>query len=80
MARVFVTRSLPGPALGRLESQHETDVWPERLPPPPDELRRRTGAAEGLLSMLTDPVVNEPVSRPTTSFNATSALSEPTSD
>jgi glyoxylate reductase len=56
MAHVFVTRSLPGPALGRLESQHETDVWPDRLQPPPDELRHRTGAAEGLLSLLTDPV------------------------
>jgi glyoxylate reductase len=56
MARVFVTRSLPGAALGRLEAQHETDVWPDRLPPPPDELRRRTSPAEGLLSLLTDPV------------------------
>ena len=56
MARCFVTRHLPGPALGRLRERHEVDVWPERLPPPYDELRRRTADAEGLLSLLTDRV------------------------
>jgi glyoxylate reductase len=54
VARCFVTRQLPGPALGRLAAVHEVDVWPERLPPPPEELRRRTAQAAGLLSMLTD--------------------------
>ncbi len=56
MARCFVTRQLPGPALGRLAEVHEVDVWPGRLPPPPDELRRHVADAEGLLSMLTDRV------------------------
>jgi glyoxylate reductase len=56
MARVFVTRSLPGDALGRLSAAHETDVWPDRLPPPADELLARTSSAEGLLSLLTDQV------------------------
>jgi glyoxylate reductase len=56
MARVFVTRSLPGEALGRLAAAHETDVWTERLPPPADELRGRASSAEGLLALLTDPV------------------------
>lgn len=56
MARCFVTRELPGPALGRLAEAHEVDVWPERLPPDYDELRRRTAEADGLLSMLTDRV------------------------
>jgi glyoxylate reductase len=56
MARVFVTRSLPGDALERLSAAHETDVWPERVPPPPAELRERARDAEGLLSLLTDPV------------------------
>jgi glyoxylate reductase len=56
MARVFVTRSLPGAALDRLAAAHETEVWPERLPPPEDVLRESAGAAEGLLSLLTDRV------------------------
>jgi glyoxylate reductase len=56
VARCFVTRELPGPALGRLAEAHEVDVWPERLPPDYDELRRRTAEADGLLSMLTDRV------------------------
>ena len=56
MARVFVTRSLPGDALGRLAAEHEADVWPDRLPPPADELCARASSAEGLLSLLTDRV------------------------
>jgi glyoxylate reductase len=56
MARVFVTRSLPGGALERLSEVHRTDVWPEREPPPPSEMRERARDAEGLLSLLTDPV------------------------
>lgn len=54
MAQVFVTRALPGGALDRLAALHDVDVWPERLPPPPGELRRRAAAADGLLSLLTD--------------------------
>ena len=56
MARVFVTRSLPGGALERLSAAHQTDVWPERVPPPASDLRERARDAEGLLSLLTDPV------------------------
>ncbi len=56
MARCFVTRKLPGPALDRLREAHEVEVWPERLPPSPEELRRRVAAAEGLLTLLTDRV------------------------
>jgi glyoxylate reductase len=56
VAHCFVTRALPGPALDRLAEVHEVDIWPERLPPAYDELRRRTAEAAGLLSMLTDRV------------------------
>jgi glyoxylate reductase len=56
VARCFVTRDLPGPALGRLGERHDVEVWPERLPPPYEELRARTAEAEGLLSLLTDRV------------------------
>ena len=57
MARVFVTRRLPGDALERLRAAgHEIDVWPEPTPPPRDALRERTARADALLCMLTDPV------------------------
>ena len=54
MARCFVTRDLPGPALDRLRDAHEVTVWPEARPPSPAELAEGARSAEGLLSMLTD--------------------------
>lgn len=54
MARVFVTRRLPGPALERLRQAHETEVWPERRPPSYEQLRQRAAEAEGLLTTLSD--------------------------
>ncbi len=54
MARVFVTRELPFPALERLEAEHEVDTWPGGLAPPPEDLRARTSEADGLLSMVAD--------------------------
>src|ERR1700739_3934556 len=56
VARCFVTRELPGPALDRLRERHEVDVWPERLPPGYEELAARAASAEGLLALLTDRV------------------------
>jgi glyoxylate reductase len=63
VARVFVTRRLPGPALDRLRAEHETEVWPERMPPSPGQLRERTADAEGLLSLLTDAVDADLIAR-----------------
>jgi glyoxylate reductase len=54
MARVFVTRRLPGTALKRLAAEHEVDVWPERMPPPPEVVRERAARVDGLLALLTD--------------------------
>jgi glyoxylate reductase len=54
MARVFVSRELPGPALDRLRAAHEVEVWPERLPPSPAQLRSHAAQADGLLTLLTD--------------------------
>jgi glyoxylate reductase len=54
--QVFVTRDLPGGALDRLRAEHDVDVWPERLPPPREELVRRAPELDRLLSLLTDPV------------------------
>ena len=59
MARCFVTRRIPGPALDRLADAHEVEVWPHRLPPTPDELREHAADAEGLLTLLTDTVDEE---------------------
>ena len=47
---------MPGSALDRLAAEHEVEVWPERLPPPREELLRGVARAEGLLSLLTDAV------------------------
>ena len=59
MARVFVTRDLPFPALERLRAKHEVDCWEGPLPPGPDDLRERAREAEGLLTLVTDPVDDE---------------------
>ena len=56
MARVYVTRDLPGGALDRLREQHDVEVWEGDDQPPADELARRVRDAQGLLSMLGDRV------------------------
>jgi len=54
--RVFVTRRLPGDALERLAREADVDLWPDQLPPPYEELVRRTAEADGLICLLTDRV------------------------
>lgn len=55
MARVFVTRRLPGDALERLTAAgHEVEVWEEAGPPPPAVVRERVAEAEGLICLLVD--------------------------
>jgi glyoxylate reductase len=56
MARVFVTRRLPFPALERLRAEHDVREWPGELPPSPDELRAQARAADALLTMVTERV------------------------
>src|SRR5687768_150024 len=56
MARVFVTRELPFPALDALDAAHEVDVWPHDTPPPHPDLQRRASEADGLLTLITDRV------------------------
>src|SRR5437763_16992158 len=56
MARCFVTRRLPGPAVGRMQEAHEVEIWEGRLPPTPAELSGKAAGAEGLLTLLTDRV------------------------
>ena len=54
MARCFVTRQLPGPALDRLADVHEVDVWTERLPPGREALIEHASRAEGLIALLSE--------------------------
>ena len=55
VARVFVTRTLPGPALSRLSAAgHEVTVHGGALPPTRAELLSGVAGADGLLSLLTD--------------------------
>ncbi|MCL4685007.1 D-glycerate dehydrogenase [Myxococcota bacterium] len=54
--RVFVTRSLAGPALARLAEHGDVDVWPEPTALPPAVLASRVAPAEGLLCLLSDRV------------------------
>ena len=51
-----MTRALPFAALDRLAAEHELDVWEGDLPPGPEAMRERAAAADGLLSLVTDPV------------------------
>jgi glyoxylate reductase len=54
MAKVFVTRMLPGDGLERLEAEHEVEVWQGRLQPSHHTLLEHVEDVEGLLSLLTD--------------------------
>ena len=56
MAKVFVTRALPGDALERLRRAHDVRVWDGALPPEPAVLREAMAEVEGLLCLLTDRV------------------------
>lgn len=57
MARVFVTRRLPGDALARLAAAgHDVDVWDDDRPPRPAEVAERARAADALLCTVVDPV------------------------
>src|SRR4051812_9192 len=54
MARVFVTRRIPGDALQRLAAEHQVEVWEGRLQPSRAKLLEKARDAEGLLCLLTD--------------------------
>lgn len=57
MARVLITRPLPGQAPEKLEAAgHEVTVLPGPLPPDRGQLESALQGMEGLLCLLTDPV------------------------
>ena len=57
--RVFVSRVIPAAGLDRVQAACETEVWPERLPPPHDVLREKVRGVDGLLCLLTDRIDGE---------------------
>lgn len=59
MARVFVTRRVPGDALQRLASEHQVEIWDGRLQPSHARLLEKTRECEGLLCLLTDRIDRE---------------------
>lgn len=54
--KVFVARRIPESGLAAMAAHCDLDVWPEQLPPSPEELRRRVADCTGLVSLLTDRV------------------------
>jgi glyoxylate reductase len=60
MARIFITRRLPGDPHERIAREgHDVDVWEGELPPSPEELLARAKGAEGLVTLLTERVDGE---------------------
>ncbi len=57
--RVYVTRHLPGDALGFLAETCEVALWEGELPPPREELLRQAATSDGLLTLLTDRIDTE---------------------
>jgi glyoxylate reductase len=53
---VFVTRTLPEPALSRLLDAVDAEVWPGALPPDRNTLLEKVAGRDGLVCLLTDPV------------------------
>jgi glyoxylate reductase len=54
--KVFVARRIPDEGLNAIAAACDVDVWPDRLPPSPTELRDRVKDCDGLVSLLTDRV------------------------
>ena len=54
--RVFVTRRRVPEAVALLESHFDVEVWPERTPPPRDELLKRLAYCEAIVTEIDDPV------------------------
>ncbi|MCI0705162.1 MAG: D-glycerate dehydrogenase [Planctomycetia bacterium] len=52
--KVFVSRRIPEVGLNAISAECDVDLWPDRLPPPADELKKRAKDCDGLVSLLTD--------------------------
>lgn len=56
MVRIAVTRKIPERGLGRLNAAADVVVWDGDLPPSREQLVSLAAGADGLLSLLTEPV------------------------
>jgi glyoxylate reductase len=56
LPKVFLTRRIPQGGLDLLAGQVDAEVWPDDLPPSPDVLHEKIQHADGLLTMLSDPI------------------------
>ena len=63
LARVFVTRALPGEGLARLASEARIELWPGPGAPSRDALLAAVARADGLLCLLTDRIDAELLAR-----------------
>jgi len=54
--KVFVTRRLPAGGMATLRGHFELDVWEGEDAPPKEEIMRRVADADGMVSLLTDPI------------------------
>ena len=54
--QAFITRTLLPEALAIVEQVADVDLWPDEWPPSVDEMRRRTAAADGILTTIMDRV------------------------
>lgn len=52
--QVFVSREIPSLGLNLLKEHFSVDVWPQRLPPTPQELAERVQGCVGILTLLSD--------------------------
>ena len=52
--KVFVSRLIPEAGLRRIKEACDAEIWTDPLPPPPEVLRQKVAACEGLVSLLTD--------------------------
>ena len=59
MAKVFVTRKLPGKALDKLAEEHDVEIYQEDHPIPKAELIEAVKDAEVLICLLTDTIDKE---------------------
>jgi glyoxylate reductase len=56
LPRVFVSRQLPDVGLRRLRQATDCHVWPDRLPPPRNDLLASVQGCSGIVSLLSDSI------------------------
>lgn len=54
--RIYITRQIPATGLDLLRAEGEVQVWPSPLPVPRETLLEAVAEAEGLLTLLSDPI------------------------